>query len=168
MAGVIVSRKKLAEFLGVHVTTVDNWVSAGCPYKTKGRKGVEWQFNSSDVVKWREDRVKNNEEEGEPETLKSLQLRLMRAQAEKVELDLAKARDEVAPIEEVAQAWESVFAMIKSRLRNVPKRCSTQLAGETDTTRIKQIIGSEIDEALTEFADTPLNEEDIFNEAEVA
>lgn len=48
----VVNRSELAEVLGVSVVTVDNWTSAGCPFRRKPiPKGVgQWEFEVGAVV----------------------------------------------------------------------------------------------------------------------
>ena len=49
--GVIVSRKELAELLGVGLTTIDAWCERGCPGR-KGGKGCRSEFNTAKVFHW--------------------------------------------------------------------------------------------------------------------
>jgi phage terminase Nu1 subunit (DNA packaging protein) len=47
------NRKQTGAFFGVSVTTVDNWVSRGCPSEKRGKFMM---FYLPDVVEWREHR----------------------------------------------------------------------------------------------------------------
>ena len=48
----IVNRKKVASHCDVSLPTVDAWVRKGCPYVTRGSKGVEWEFDLDAVKAW--------------------------------------------------------------------------------------------------------------------
>ncbi|MEW6520772.1 MAG: terminase small subunit [Thermodesulfobacteriota bacterium] len=47
-----VNRKELAKLFGVAPTTVDAWVSRGCPVILKDGKGRPSQYDTADVFKW--------------------------------------------------------------------------------------------------------------------
>lgn len=74
--------------------------------------------------------------------------RKMAADASRAELELAKARSEVAPLEEIQKVWTRTCAEIRQRMRAIPHRATSILIGETDTIRFKKILLAEIDAAL--------------------
>jgi len=55
--GRILNRCEIAEIFGRSLPTIDNWVRLGCPFVERGERGREWQFNSADVLDWRERRA---------------------------------------------------------------------------------------------------------------
>lgn len=79
--------------------------------------------------------------------------RLTKAQADLAELELAKARGEVAPLEDVERAWSRTFAVLRTNVMNVPQRVATQLLGETSEQRFKAVLRAELVEALERTAD---------------
>ena len=79
--------------------------------------------------------------------------RLTKAQADLAEIEAAKARNEVAPVAQVAQAWASFCAETRVRARNIPERVVSSLVGCTDEREIKAVLMREIDQVLTDMAD---------------
>ena len=54
-----VNRKTLSQIFGMNVTTIDDWVSAGCPIVSKGAKGKQAAFETIAVIAWREEQLTN-------------------------------------------------------------------------------------------------------------
>jgi len=85
---------EVAELFGVNDRTIRLWVRRGCPFLQKGgRGGRAWQFETSDVIGWREqqaaiaavgDTAKLDVEEA--------RRRKLAAEAVLSELELAKAK----------------------------------------------------------------------------
>ena len=84
----------------------------------------------------------------------------MAAETAKAELELAKLRQEVAPIDQMQRAMSMAFAEVKANMRNVPSRVTTLLIGEKNETRFKKVLLEEIDQALEALADSVLVEEE--------
>lgn len=74
-----------------------------------------------------------------------------------------KAKDLVIPLEQYERALAKAFGEVRAGMRNVlPGRAARRLLGETDETRIKDVLLEEIDQQLEVLADTELiNEEDL-------
>lgn len=152
--GQIVNRTGLAECFGVNLTTVDQWRRKGCPVVSKGSKGRAWEFNTAAVMKWRLDQLSVNTKDPETETDKALRRRLLVAQVQSEELDLATKMKLVVPIEEAQLVWSQAFAEIRANFRTLPQRVVTRIVGETDETKIKLVLGEEIDQVLTGLAES--------------
>lgn len=43
----------VANWFGVAMTTVDQWIRRGCPYLQRGERGKPWQFDLLAVAKWK-------------------------------------------------------------------------------------------------------------------
>ncbi|QTI81480.1 terminase small subunit (plasmid) [Roseomonas marmotae] len=84
---------------------------------------------------------------------RSEKARLTKAQADLAEIQLAKARGDVAPVDQVERAVSKAFAEVRAGMRNVPSRVVSQLIGETDERRFKAVLLSEIDGALAALAE---------------
>lgn len=165
--GKIVSRTELAEFFGVSGPTVDHWVRTGCPVLQKGSRGVAWQFSTSDVYDWRQEKVRDEALGNTQADEFELKLRKLAAETGKAELEFAKAKSEVAYIADFEKALSRVFAEVKVSLRNVPSRVSPMLIGETNETRFKSVLLDEIDQALDALADSDLIELSDLEESDV-
>ena len=157
--GKIVSRQDLADTFGVAGSTVDGWVRRGLPVVQRGSKGVAWQFNTSDVASWLEQRASERQGVGETDE-KALRARKLAAEAAKIELELARARGDLVPLKQLERALANTFAELKTNMRTVPSRVATALIGEESETRIKQVILAEIDQALEALGDFDLDEDD--------
>jgi len=151
-----VNRGGIADLLGVCATTVDAWVRAGCPVVQRGSRGIEWVFNTAEVARWLRDKAV--EQAAGTETLdeKELKIRKLAAEAKLLELELAKAQELVAPLEQVERMVQRAFAEVRAGIRNVPGRVVAMLIGESDERRFKQVLGSELDQALEALANTDL------------
>lgn len=78
--------------------------------------------------------------------------RKVNAEAEIAELQLAKARGELALVEDVIAAWVDVLAATKAKLMAIPTKTATILATENDPTIIKTELDEQIREALSELS----------------
>lgn len=88
-------------------------------------------------------------------------VRKTRAEATLAELQLAKASAEVAPLSEIARAWERTTAQIRARMMQIPQRAVVQLISEPDETRIKDVLANEIKLALTDASNPEITETDL-------
>lgn len=157
--GQTVNRTQLAEMIGVAMPTVDHWVRIGCPVAKRGTKGVSYQFNTADVVAWREEQARTAAAGSATDDVKELQRRRLQAQTELAELELAKARSEVAPLRQFERAMADAFAEVRANLRTIPNRVTRMIVGETDEARIKRLLLEEIDQALDALAEVSLIDE---------
>ncbi|MFY0309643.1 terminase small subunit [Leisingera sp. D0M16] len=158
-----VNRADLAEINGVSLPTVDEWVRRGCPVVQRGGRGRAWKFNTAEVRSWRDDDIRAQADHGPSATKEQLILRKLAAETEQAELDLAKAREQVVPVEQLERALQKAFGEVRAGLRNVvPSRAARRLIGETDETAFKEVLLEEVDQALTALANNDLIfEEDI-------
>jgi phage terminase Nu1 subunit (DNA packaging protein) len=151
--GKVVGRAELAEVFGVSAPTIDDWIARGCPYQKKGSKGIAWAFKTSEVYQWLKEvnakvvdsAVNCNEQQ--------LKLRKLAAETLAAELSLAKARNEVAPVEEMVARVTKDYLDLKARLRIIPERLSTRLIAVDNETEVKRLILKDIDLALTALSD---------------
>ena len=155
-----VNKQQLADLLGVSTPTIDQWVRAGCPIVQKGAKGVAAVFNTADVSRWRIEKAAEDASGGAKADEHELKLRKLAAETTKAELELAKAREEVAPVAEFERAQAARMSMIRTNLRNVPSRAVLQLLGCTDETKFKQTLMEEIDLALVTSAEQDIDIEE--------
>ncbi|WP_417702281.1 terminase small subunit [Pseudophaeobacter sp.] len=158
-----VNRTELAEINGVSLPTIESWVRRDCPVVQRGGRGRAWTFNTADVRNWREDDIRAESSHTAHATKDELLLRKLAAETEQAELDLAKSKDEVVPVEQLERAMVKAFGEVRAGLRNVvPSRAASRLLGETDETTLKAVLLEEIDHALEALADSDLiNESDL-------
>lgn len=151
------NRAQVADFFGVSLTTVDNWCRAGCPMVQRGKQGVAAIFNSAAVHTWLVDTdVAQATGKGKPADGGDSKERLLAAQAELAELELAKAKGEVVALPQVERALSNAFASVQAGMRALPARIARLIIGETDEVRFKSVMLKEIDQALSALATVDL------------
>lgn len=159
----IVNRQGLADAMGYSLPIIDRWIREGCPVRTRGRKGVQWEFYLPDVIEWRGAKGKReapvSEEKASEDDLKR---RKLAAETGKAELEFAIARGEVAPVREFERAQAKMMAAIRTNVLNVAQRAVLQLLGETDETEFKRKLRAELTLALEQSAqiDFDLDDDD--------
>ncbi|MFB9149538.1 terminase small subunit [Roseovarius ramblicola] len=155
--GQILNRTKMADSLGISMPTLDEWVRRGCPVVTRGGRGRSWQFNSAAVRSWRDDDIRASMQDTRHATNDELRRRKLQAETEQAELDVARAKELVVPVEQFERALDKAFGEVRAGLRNVlPGRAARRLVGETDETQMKAVLLEEIDQALEALADADL------------
>lgn len=162
--GQLVNKTELAGILGVTTPTVDSWVRDGCPIEKKGSHGVASVFNTAAVIKWFETRARQEAAGKTAAGEQELKRRKLSAETELAELELAKARGDVAPIAEFERSQAILMAAIRTNMRNVPRRAVLQLLGCTDETEFTTKLLEEIDLALVTAADAEQEMERIQDE----
>lgn len=152
MIGMELSKVDLAQFYGVHVNTISQWVGNGCPFISKGGPGRKWVFNSSDVTTWREDQLVL-QALGDTSSLDidEARRRKLAAEAALVELDLSQRRGEVIEIEEVAGLVGDDYANVRAKLLSLPSKLAPQMIGIEDPAECKALIERGVAEALEEL-----------------
>jgi len=155
--GHILNRAATADLFGIAMTTLDDWVRRGCPAVERGSRGKPWKFNSAEVHGWREDCIREEASGVQVASNDELKRRKLEAETEMVELELAQAKDLVAPIEQIQRAMAKAFGEVRAGLRNVlPGRAARGLIGITDETEIKAVILGEVDQVLEVLSDSDL------------
>ena len=155
-----VTRQGVADIFGVSLPTVDSWIRSGCPFLRKGGRGQEWQFNTSHVSKWLQDRAVDEVTGDIPDDIEALKIRKAKAETELAELELAEKRGEVALISEFERAQAMAYGTIRTNILNVPQRAVLQLLGETDERVFKEKLKAELILALETSAESDLDDED--------
>lgn len=100
------------------------------------------------------------EASGQGSELNRQRTRKLRADADRAELELAKARGEVAPISEMESVWQQACGVIRANMLQVPRRVVTSLIGETDERRFRDVLTDEITLALATAAEADFTPED--------
>lgn len=156
-----VNRKQLADVFGVSLPTIDAWVASGCPFDQRGGRGVEWAFDTADVMRWREDLARADAGGQDVQDDAALKRRKLANDVRMGDLDFLERSGQVASIDVMERVWSRILAELQSNLRgSFVSRCETQLLGETDGRAFKRVLLSEVDSALNVLADMDLSEPD--------
>ena len=151
--GKIVGRADLAVIMAVTPQTVDAWVRKGCPVVTRGGRGKQYEFDTGQIIRWREELAKTDALSDESIDIAELRRRKMAAEVALAELELAEAKAEVVPLSELELSLSRIFAEVKANMRALPRRVVPRLIRETDEVRFKTILLEEIDSVLTALSD---------------
>lgn len=154
-SGVEVNRAKLAEVFGISVDTVSAWIKRGCPVLHRGRKGVEWKFNTADVHRWQIEELTGVEGGVDPErpppNMAKESARRAQYEADLKELELRHKRGELIEMSVMLDVVRSEYATVRTRLGSLPGR----LAVKVDPARaieLQPIIADEVDDVLKELS----------------
>ena len=79
--------------------------------------------------------------------------RLLKAQADKTELEVATMRGSLVPVETVEADWVSMVMSCRSKLLSIPSRSAFQIATLSDAHEIERFLKRSIHEAVAELAD---------------
>lgn len=144
----------MAGAMGISKPTLDSLIEEGCPYITKGAKGIPWEFESSVVLEWYIQRNVEKRKQKNVDTEKEIyRQRKLRAEAEIAQQKAAKAKSEVATIEEIERQFAEVKQEIISKFRTIPDRAVPMVLGLKTEKEIKVTLLEIIDQTLQEIAD---------------
>lgn len=131
-----VKEAELAEIVGKTDRTVRNWVDEGCP------RGDDGQFDVPEVIDWLSTRNSGRAAATEQKT------RLTRAQADKAELEAAKLRAELVPVDEVQKEWNRMLGAFRARALALPSKVASQTVSAAKRFEEHRRI---LDDAVYEF-----------------
>ena len=109
---------ELASALGVQTGTVTMWKADGCPHRQQSGRAV---YVLKQVVDWR---IAQARAAAAPLDKEAEQVRKLKAEADRVEIDVAKARGELVPV----TAFETAIAGEHERLRGALLKMPSQFA----------------------------------------
>jgi phage terminase Nu1 subunit (DNA packaging protein) len=178
-----VNIQELADIIGVSRPTITSWIDDGLPYAVAGSKGKPWQFDTADALPWwAENKHRRRSrplpghdpfaDPGEgPETIEEAERRKMVANADKAELELAKAAGLVVEIAEVAQVTSEMHARIRTRLLGIGNQIRMQVRAFLggDRAAEEQVVAAAegvIADAMAEIRDDVFAEEGEVEETE--
>ncbi len=141
----------LATLLGVARNTVTDWKNAGCPHQPDPKTGAP-TYLPSEVWTWRD---RTREAATTPQELdkEAEQVRKLKAEADRVELEVAKVRGELVPIAAFEQALADEHDEMRAAWVSLPSRYSRLVVERTGCTMaVAQTLLADIaDGALTEL-----------------
>ncbi|MGY6662211.1 MAG: hypothetical protein ACXIVO_07800 [Glycocaulis sp.] len=144
-----ISEAELADLFGITARQLRNLAYDGVIRKA-GRGRFEFRASVRGYTESLRAKCARGRSKDDPEH-KAERVRLARAQAEKVELQNAKARSELVSADEVTHAWAAILRDVRAGMLAVPSRIGTRLPALTghDISEIE----AEIRAALERLAD---------------
>lgn len=132
---------ELAKIVGRSTVQVYNWIKEGCPRNEDGTLEVP------EVIDWLVQRNAGRTSAMEQKT------RLTRAQADKAELQAARLRSDLVPVEEVQLVWNRMLGAFRARALALPTRVAVQTAAaQPSFEEHRQILDDAVYEFLAELA----------------
>lgn len=143
---------EIAGELELHETAVRRYIREGCP--ASKRKGM-WYLAREEVAAWMAEQNRSGKV-GRPtqsvsEEIKAEQLRVLRARADKAEMELEESRHRLLPAEDVEASNIRKILTVKAGLLGLPPAIAPQLAG-LGVPEIQQRLEQEFTRLLEEFA----------------
>jgi phage terminase Nu1 subunit (DNA packaging protein) len=139
----IVNRNQLADIMGVSINTITNYLTEGMPYRERpGGANREWVLDSGPCVKWLVGRAKGDKTPS-GNTLGDAKTRRLMAEAKLKELQLQEKLGELISVEDATRLAAEDYAVVKSRLRAIPRNLAQLLTPEQRVS-----LTEEIDSAL--------------------
>ena len=75
-----------------------------------------------------------------------------KAQADKIEMENSVTRGELVPAADVEKGWADILSRVKTRMMQVPYSCAMIIAGETDMSKIQDVMREHVRDALLELS----------------
>lgn len=117
------------------------------PKESKGRYELKTVIQS--YIKYLQQLASSKGSSSEQKESKS---RLLKAQADKAELELEALKGKYIETTEVEFEWSNLLLAFRSKMLNMPSKLASLLAGAgSDFAKLEQILEDEIYEALTEL-----------------
>jgi phage terminase Nu1 subunit (DNA packaging protein) len=157
--GKIANLAELVLIFGVAEQTARKWVAKGCPVIQKGGLGGEWKFSTADVSSWLVAQQKRAKSE-EHVDLEEARRRKLAAEAEREEIEVAKLRGEVIPVDMVARIIGDQFTACRARLLSIPTKLAPVLVSSADMAECRTLLETAVDEALHELTGYVAPEDD--------
>lgn len=157
------SMSQLSEVAGIDRRTVKDRLANVKPFKKEGKAII---FDATVALPVLFGYSAGNE--NVLEQIKEQTLRLEKAKADKIELELEERRGQVVAIEDVAKAVEKEYTYVRSTILSIPSKRAKVLALESDPQVVRSLLEQDINEALSHLqADTNLefkDEEEVIEE----
>lgn len=142
---------EISKIVGIPERTIRDWQAKGIIPKTPEiaiavQAVIAHYKNQIEELKSRD-----NGDEGE---LYAEKVRLTRAQADKVLLEIQMTEGDLISARETVMAWSNYILACRAKLLVLPSKLAMQLAAIEEVTECEAIIREEIEEALIELGGT--------------
>lgn len=143
----LLTSRQIGQHCGIPERTIRDWQSKGIvPKCTDYAVAVQ-----AIVTHYKRQIEEIAESSGDEDALTAEKIRLTRAQANKVELELAVRQGELVEAHATVMAWSRYILSCRSRLLGLPSKVAYELAGISNPVLIQQILQAVVDEAIAEL-----------------
>jgi hypothetical protein len=136
--------QEVAKLFDKQERTVRRWIADGAPHRKRSRR--VW-FLLSELVPWREANRGRDESE-DPDKAKE-EARRLKEDADRLALANAQKRRELVPAHQVAQQWERVLGVLRSRITAARGRWAPRIIGLGTMAEATAVLDGLADELLT-------------------
>lgn len=134
---------EIAKQTGIPDRTIRYWQAQGIVPKS----GEMLEILTA-IIHYQKENSSNKEKKG---ALYEEEVRLTRARADKVELEVAEKKGTLIKVSEVVKVWGNYILACRAKLLSVPTKLAYELAGESDPLAIESMLREVIDESLGEL-----------------
>lgn len=168
-----VNRAELAEVFDISLPTVTAWTGEGMPYLEAGAKGKPWYYDTVACMDWWAENKRrrarpttgpsNFDGPGDmPETYDEAERRKMVANADKAELELAKAAGRVVEIEDVAASVAEMHVKVRTRLLSIGNKVRVRVSAYFGGDKVAEeavvgVVEEVVTDAIAEIRNNPFD-----------
>ncbi|MGL5805968.1 MAG: hypothetical protein ACRC11_11075 [Xenococcaceae cyanobacterium] len=147
----MLTSREIGKFTGISERTIGSWIYKGIVPET-----ADMAIAVTAIVKYYKSQLEEIKTRGsaDEQELLAEKIRLTRAQADKVTLDIAEREQELVEAAKAAKVWGDYIGACRARLLSLPTKLAYELAGIAEPSLIEQTLKESVDEALIELADT--------------
>lgn len=158
-SGVSLTAEKLARVLMITDRRVHQLVKMGVLIK-EGRGRYPLIPNIQAYIKFWQERAVGAREMGEAPDYRAEKARLIKAQADKAEMEAEQLRGRLLDAEIVEQEWGKVLSNLRQALLAIPSKIAQAVSNAKDAAEAEEIIRAQIYEALNELSAGQVSESD--------
>lgn len=152
----IVNKRQLADIFGISLPTVRSWIDKGMPVVTLGSEGLDYEFSTADVLKWRRKAIR----EGEFNKGRAPDMRRLKAKVETLELteelkqiDLESLRNSYVVKEDADESILWAKEVIEKETLSLAEQVTPQILGITDEASVESILETYIHQTMSKLSD---------------
>lgn len=144
----MVDSKTLSEITGIPDSTIRLWQSQGKVPKSTNYKPCIRGICA--VLREQLEEARSRKEQSD--RLYEEKVIKTRAEAEKLQLEIALKQGELVRVDEVEALWAGYISAAKKRILAIPSKLAYELSGITEPIKIQSRLQEAIDEVLTEIS----------------
>ena len=141
----IICQTEIASIFGVTARTITEWQAGGMPLAVQGGPGVPGEYDSAACIQWLVQREVRKVQSESPKD------RVLRLQAENMEMDLGLRRGHLIEAASAEPAMRAAIVSARERIRGDPARIAARLEG-LDRAERETLLRELFDEVLTKLA----------------